>query len=163
MVNSLPRLFAEMIDTLDRVGQNVTDPYLRSQVISMIDVLTNMAHRVEWKRSDVLATVNELRALFAEIVTLLGQNGSCPAALDPLRAQLTTAATAPLGEDLIAEREHLSRLLITAMQVLSAARAQMPTPIADAIDQQCNAYLRRQLDRDLALVRRPLFRRVSQG
>lgn len=163
MVNSLPRLFAEMIDTLDRVGENVTDPYLRSQVISVIDVLTNMAHRVEWKRSDVLATVNDLRALFADIVTLLERNGSCPAALHPLSAQLTTAATTPLDEDLIAERERLSRLLITAMQELATARTQMAVPVADAIDQQCNAYLRRQLDRDLALVRRPLFRRVSQG
>ena len=163
MVNSLPRLFAEMIDTLDRVGQHVTDPYLRSQVISVIDVLTNMAHRVEWKRSDVLATVNDLHALFADIVMLLGRNGSYPAALQPLRAQLTTAATAALDEDLIAERERLSQLLITTMQELSAARAQIPATVAAAIDQQCNAYLRRQLDRDLALVRRPLFRRVSQG
>ncbi len=163
MVNSLQRLFAEIIDTLDRAGQSVADPYARSQVISVIDILTNLAHRVEWKRADLLANVSDLRALFAEVVALLREQASCPAALIALREQLAAATAAPLSEDLIAERDRLSRLLIVAMREIAAARAQMPATTADPIDQWCNAYLRRQLDRDLALVRRPLYRRISQA
>jgi hypothetical protein len=163
MVNSLPRLFAEIIDTLDRAGQSVTDPYARSQVFAVIDILTNLAHRVEWKRADLQVSVDELRTLFAEIVTQLGENGTCPAALTSLRERLAAAAKGSLSDDLLAERDRLSRLLIDAMKETTAARAQLPTAVADAIDQRCNAYLRRQLDRDIARVRRPLFRRMSQA
>ncbi len=163
MVNSLQRLFAGLIDTLDQAGQSVTDPYARSQVFAVIDILTNLAHRVEWKRADLQASVNDLRALFAEIVALLGENAPCPAALTELREQLAAAATGPLSDDLLAERDRLSRLLIDTMERCAATRAQTPATVAEAIDRLCNAYLRRQLDRDLALVRRPLFRRMSQA
>lgn len=163
MVNSLPRLFAEIIDTLDQAGQSVTDPYARSQVFAVIDILTNLAHRVEWKRVDLQVSVDELRALYAEIVTLLGENGTCPAALTSLRERLAAVAQGSPSDDLLAERDRLSRLLVDIMKETTAARAQIPATLADAIDQQCNAYLRRQLERDIALVRRPLFRRMSQA
>ena len=163
MVNSLQRLFTEIIETLDRAGQSVTDPYARSQVFAVIDILTNLAHRIEWKRADVQGSVDELRALFAEIVALLGENGSYPAALTDLRKRLAAAATGPLSDDLQAERDRLSRVLISMMEDTAAVRSQLPAAVADAIDQRCNAYLRRQLDRDIALVRRPMFRRMSQA
>lgn len=163
MVNSLPRLFAEIIDTLDRAGQSVTDPYARSQVISIIDILTNLAHRVEWKRADLQANVGDLQALFAEIATLLQEQASSPPALMGLHKQLLAASTALLNEDLTAERDRLGRLLIATMEEIAAIRPQLPASLATALDQRCNAYLRRQLDRDLALVRRPLYRRISQA
>ncbi|MGH7962993.1 MAG: hypothetical protein ACRERD_14370 [Candidatus Binatia bacterium] len=163
MVNSLQRLFTEIIDTLDRAGQGVTDPYARSQVVAVIDILTNLAHRVEWKRADLQASVDELRALFAAVAALLQGQASCPATLVALREQLMAAVSTPLDEDLFAERERLSLLLIVTMREIAAGRTQMSATTADTIDQQCNAYLRRQLDRDVALVRRPLFRRISQA
>jgi len=163
MVNSLERLFTEIIETLDRAGQSVSDPYARSQVFAVIDILTNLASRVEWKRSDLEATISDLQGLFGEIVHLLGRNGACPAALTALREQLSSAATVQPGEDLVVERQRLSRLLIHAMERFAATRTQLPEAMADEIDQLCNAYLRRQLDRDVALVRRPMFRRMSQA
>jgi hypothetical protein len=163
MVNSLHRLFTEIIETLDRAGQSVTDPYARSQVFAVIDILTNLVHRVEWKRADLQVSVDELRALFAEIVALLGENGSCPAAFIALRERLVVAASEPLSDDLLAERDRLSRVLVSVMEETAAVRSELPATIAAAIDQRCNAYLRRQLDRDIALVRRPLFRRMSQA
>jgi hypothetical protein len=163
MVNSLQRLFTEIIETLDRAGRQVSDPYVRSQVFAVIDILTNMASRVEWKRADLQANIDDLRAVFSEITQLLGANSSCPPDLAALREQLATAATESLGDDLVAERDRLNRLLITAMERISAARARLSQAVADAIDQQCNGYLRRQLERDLALARRPLFRRMSQA
>jgi hypothetical protein len=163
MVNSLQRLFAEIIDTLDRAGQSVTDPYARSQVFAVIDILTNLAHRVEWKRADLQVSVDELRMLLSEIVGLLGDNGSCPIVLRALRGRLLAVAANPLSDDLAKERERLNRLLIDTMEIVAANRAQIPTAVAGAIDHKCDAYLRRQLDRDVALVRRPLFRRMSEA
>jgi hypothetical protein len=163
VVNSLQRLFAEIIETLDRAGQNVTDSYARSQVFAVIDILTNLAHRVEWKRTDIQASVDDLRALFADIATLLGEKGSYPAALTGLRERLAAAARESLSADLLAERDRLNRLLIDLMTEVAAVRSQLPVTVADTIEQRCDGFLRRQLDRDLALVRRPLFRRMSQG
>ena len=163
MVNSLQRLFTEIIETLDRAGQSVSDPYARSQVFAVIDILTNLTNRVEWKRSDLKATINDLQALFSEIVNRIGKSGACPAALTTLREQLSSATTAQPGEDLVAERDRLSQLLIHAMERFAVVRTQLPVSIANEIDQLCNAYLRRQLDRDIALARRPMFRRMSQA
>lgn len=163
MVNSLQRLFAEILETLDRAGQNVTDPYARSQVFAVIDILTNLAHRVEWKRTDIQASVDDLRALFADIVTLLGEKEAYPAALTGLCERLAAAARESLSADLLAERDRLNRLLIDLMTEVAAVRSQLPVTVADAIERRCDGFLRRQLDRDLALVRRPLFRRMSQG
>lgn len=163
MVNSLQRLFSEIIETLERAGQNVTDPYTRSQVFAVIDILTNMAPRVEWKRADLQATIDDLRALFSAIAQLLGESSSCPSGLITLREQLLTAASTPLSDELAAERNRLGQLLNTAMKDIAAARPLLPAPVVDALERQCDAYLRRQLDRDLALVRRPLFRRMSQA
>ena len=163
MVNSLQRLFTEVMETLDRAGQQVSDPYARSQVFAVIDILTNMASRVEWKRADLQATSDDLQTLFGEIARLLGANGSCPPDLAELREQLVTAATESLDDDLVTERDRLSRLLNTVMEKISVARAQLSKTVVETIDQQCNGYLRRQLERDLALARRPLFRRMSQA
>ena len=163
MVNSLHRLFTEIIDTLDQAGQELTDPYTRSQVLAVIDILTNLAHRVEWKRAELQIAIQELRTLFTTIAARLGDLDSCPLSLAPLRAELITAVQSALGDDLVAERDHLSQVLVKVMEQIASAREQLPTPVAQDIDQQCNMYLRRQLDRDVALVRRPLFRRMSEA
>lgn len=163
MVNSLQRLVSEILAALDRAGQHVDDPYVRSQVFAVIDILTNMAPRLEWKQAEVRVTIDDLRAVLHEIARLLGENDPCPEPLVELREQLLSAATAPLGDDLIAQRDRLSRLFITAIERVDAWQSHLPETVARAIAQQCDAYLRRQLDRDLALVRRPLFRRMSQA
>lgn len=163
MVNSLQRLLSEIIATLDRAGQQVHDPYVRSQVFAVIDILTNMAPRIEWGQAEVRGTIDDLRAVLREIAQLLGETGTCPQQLVELREQLLSAATVPLGDDFVTARDRLSRLFITAMEDVDALQAQLPQTLVAAIEQQCDAYLHRQLDRDLALVRRPLFRRMSQA
>ncbi len=163
MVNSLQRLLSEIVGTLDRAGQQVQDPYMRSQVFAVIDILTNMAPRVEWRRAEVQSTINDLCAVLREIAQLLGEESSWPEPLVELREQVLSAATAPLGDDLVAERDRLSRLFIAVMEEVTAVHAQLPQTFVAAIEQRCDEYLRRQLERDLALVRRPLFRRMSQA
>lgn len=163
MVNSLQRLLSEIVATLDRAGQQVHDPYVRSQVFAVIDILTNMAPRIEWKQADARVTIDDLRAVLHEIARLLAENDPCPEPLVELREQLRSAATAPLGDEVMAARDRLSRLFITAMERIDAWQHHLPETVVRAIEQRCDAYLRRQLDRDLALVRRPLFRRMSQA
>ena len=160
MVNSLQRLFAEIINTLERAGQEVTDPYVRSQVFAVIDILTNLAHRVDWKRSDLLAQITDLQGVCKEIGELLQECSVLPGLQEPL---LQASLSNHLNGDLLAKRDSLSRCLIEAMETLTTQRHQISAAVQDEIDRKLNAYLRRQLDRDLALVRAPLFRKMSQA
>lgn len=160
MVNSLQRLFAGIINTLERAGQEVTDPYMRGQVFAVIDILTNLAHRIEWKRSDLLAQVADLQGVGKEIGELLRGCDVLPG----LQEQLLQASLSshPDG-DLLEKRDSLSRFLMEVMETLTAERNQIPAAAQDEIDRRLHAYLRRQLDRDLALVRVQLFRKMSQA
>ncbi len=160
MVNSLERLFAEIINTLEQAGQEVTDPYVRSQVLAVIDILTNLAHRVEWKRSDLLAQINDVQGVCKEIGELLKRDGVLPG-LQELLLQVSLP-NHPDG-DLLEKKASLSRILVQVMETLAAERNQIPAAVQNQLDRQLHAYLRRQLDRDLALVRAPLFRRISQA
>ena len=160
MVNSLQRLFAEIINILERAGQEVADPYVRSQVFAVIDILTNLAHRIEWKRSDLLAQITDLQGVCKEIAGLLQECEVLPDLQEPLRQ---ASLSHPLDNDLLAKKDSLSRCLIEAMETLAAQRPQIPAAVQSEIDHRLNAYLRRQLDRDLALVRAPLFRKMSQA
>jgi hypothetical protein len=162
MVNSLARLFAEIIESLDHIGAQVDDPFARTQVSAIMDLLTNLAPRLEWNRGDLMITIDELRALFAEIIRRLDPSEK-PAPLHQLHDPLMRSIQAPFSEDLLAERESRSRLLIEVMEAISAARSQSQSKFVTEIQQLCDAFLRKQLDRDLSLIKRPLFRRMSQS
>ena len=62
-----------------------------------------------------------------------------PSDAETLAEQLAAAATGPLSDDLLAERDCLSRLLIDTMERCAVARAQTPATVAEAIDRLCNA------------------------
>jgi hypothetical protein len=84
MQNSLERLFAGMAETLqDTVAPAVDDPYARSQVMAAVDLLANLASRVEWRAADQLEAINRVRDVLRSTPT------EAPASL-----------TAPLDEDL---------------------------------------------------------------
>ncbi len=160
MVNSLERLFAEIINTLEQASQDVADPYVRSQVLAVIDILTNLAHRVEWKRSDLLAQITDLQGVCKEIGGLL-KGGEVLPGLQELLLQLSLSNH--LDGDLLEKKASLNRFLVQRMETLTAERNQVPAVVQGEIDRRLHAYLRRQLDRDLALVRAPLFRKMSQA
>jgi len=160
MVNSLERLFAEIINTLEQASQDVADPYVRSQVLAVIDILTNLAHRVEWKRSDLLVQIADVQGVCKEIGELLQGCGVLPG-LQELLLQLSLPNH--LDGDLLEKKASLSRILVQVMETLTAERDQIPAAVRNQLDRQLDTYLRRQLDRDLALVRAPLFRKMSQA
>ncbi len=158
MVNSLERLFTEIIHTLQRASQSIGDPYVRSQVFAVVDILTNLAHRVEWKCSDLKAQIADLEETCREIGGLLQKRGALP----DLQRALLEADQSP-EDPLPRRKDALSRLLIRAMETLTARRGEVPLDLWQEIESKIQTYLRRQLDHDLALVRPPLFRRMSRA
>ncbi len=160
MLNSLERLFAEMIAALGLAEQHVSDPYARTQLFAAIDLLTNLAGRVEWKRADVQGTIEGLRSAFDTIAAVLDKNDAHGCELHALcrRARAEQWPDAPARE-----RDRLNGLLILAMREATATRAQLGPAVADAIMRATDAYLRQALEAELSRVRRPLFRRMSQA
>ena len=58
MNNSLERLIAGIMATLRAdVIPNVTDAYARGQAIGVIDLLNNIAPRLEWARAPLVRSV----------------------------------------------------------------------------------------------------------
>jgi hypothetical protein len=73
MQNSLDRLFEGMADALrDVVAPVVADPYAKAQVLATVEVLGNLATRVEWRCAD-------LREEIERVDELLGGGAEVPA------------------------------------------------------------------------------------
>jgi hypothetical protein len=98
---ALNRLFEGVVATLRaEVAPHVGDAYARGQVIGVIDLLNNIAGRVEWAREPLLAAVREKRRLLAQVGAALGE-----AAPDELSVA-----------ELIAERARLDAEICEAMR-----------------------------------------------
>jgi hypothetical protein len=62
--NSLDRLFEGMAEALrDVVAPVVGDPYAKAQVLATVEVLGNLATRVEWRCSDLREEIERVDAL----------------------------------------------------------------------------------------------------
>ena len=61
---SLGRIFEGLAASLsDEVAPHVSDPYARAQIRAAVEVLGNLATRVEWSRSQQVATIEKARAV----------------------------------------------------------------------------------------------------
>jgi hypothetical protein len=66
MPSSLERLFAGMADSLrDTVLPEIGDDYARAQVAACIELLGNLATRVEWRRDHLAAVTDRAEAAVA--------------------------------------------------------------------------------------------------
>ena len=72
MNNSLDRLIEGITATLRaHVIPNVTDAYARGQAIGVIDLLNNIAPRLEWARAPLAEAVAERRRAIRAVCALL--------------------------------------------------------------------------------------------
>lgn len=146
MNNSLDRLIQGIIATLrNDVIPNVTDAYARGQAVGVIDLLNNVAPRLDWDRAPLDAAVATRRTALAEALAALG---------DP-----APAVPAPLlsPAELIAERDRLDHAICDLLDRLMADAA-----LAPALD-RLRAHLHADLKDDLRLTRRPLFAEIASG
>ena len=68
--NSLDRIFEAMVAQLrDVVAPSSSDPYARSQVLAMAEMLANLQTRVEWRCDQLAEEIRDVRAALGETVT----------------------------------------------------------------------------------------------
>jgi hypothetical protein len=155
MNNSLERLVEGIIATLrSHVIPNVSNAYARGQAIGVIDLLNNIAPRVEWARAPIAEAVAARRKAIHEARALLpkapmGGEGPCDQALASANSK-----------DLAAERDRLDGEI--ADLLVFAHRSAASNDVAAAI-----ALLRRhmhdELTREMKLTRKPLFAEIAKG
>jgi hypothetical protein len=155
MNNSLERLLEGMIATLrGHVIANISDAYARGQAIGVIDLLNNIAPRIEWARAPIARGVASRRAALGEARALAP--AAPPGAAGP---SIEVLAVAGVGE-LAAERDRLDGEIADLLQWCSSAAASGDA--AGAI-----ALLRRHIHDDLTLemklTKKPLFAEIAKG
>ena len=150
MNNSLERLVEGIIATLRTdVIPNVGDDYARGQAIGVIDLLNNIATRLEWEHAPLLRALEARRAVIAEVGGLLG----LPAG--EVRPTETTSS-----RHLLAERDRLDAEICDLLE-----RVYRLPEDDDVI--AARARLRQHMHDDIAeemkLTKKPLFAEIAKG
>jgi hypothetical protein len=148
---ALGRLIEGIVATLRAdVIPNVSDAYARGQAVGVIDLLNNIAPRIEWAQRPIHEAVAEKRALLAEIARL------APAAA-PDAPQSAAASTA---EELLAQRSALDARICDAIAALSKVKR-------DDAGAEALALVRRHLHdeqmREMKITSKPLFAEIASG
>lgn len=152
MINSLERLIDGMIATLrGDVIPHIEDPYARGQAVGVIDLLNNIAPRVEWAHA-LLVAANDARAnALTAAQTIIGEAADAPP--DP--------EAPPTAADLIAERDRLDH------EIAALVTRLMENGPDDERHRRALALLYQhmndELEEELRLTRRPLFAEIAQG
>lgn len=139
--NSLDRLFAGIVDTLrDVVMPAVDDSYARVQLSACIEILSNLATRVEWDRTQLAETTAEATAALATAADVA----------DELRR--FTVSPRPSADPLAARNDALER-------VSEAIRAcdDLTPEIRDAASVPLREFAARHVERELGLLRTGMF------
>ena len=155
MNNSLERLIAGIMATLRTdVIPNVSDAYARGQAIGVIDLLNNIAPRLEWARAPLAEAVRERRKAVSAARALLPQ---APAGAAILSEQAIAAAS---SVELAAERDRLDGEISDLIAWTQGESASGDIAAATALLRQ---HVHEELARDMKLTRKPLFAEISKA
>lgn len=151
---ALERLIEGMIATLrNDVIPNVSDAYARGQAVGVIDLLNNIAARIEWAQGPIADAVAEKRRLLCAVGAL------APGAVAADGAD--AAAVPATAKELLAERDRLDGRIGDAIAALSA-RAGSGKASADALA-LLRRHLHEELKQEMTTIRKPLFAEIASG
>ena len=154
MMNSLERLIEAVIATLrDNVIPHVGDPYARGQAIGVIDLLNNIAPRLEWARAPLAEAVAERRKALAAARALVP---SAPAGREVSDATSLAADSAALA----AERDRLDGEIADLLTWTQGGKARGEVEAALAI---LLAHMHEEIAREMAMTKKPLFAEIAKG
>jgi hypothetical protein len=155
MNNSLERLIAGIIATLrSDVIPNVSDAYARGQAIGVIDVLNNIAPRLEWARAPLAEAVTQRRTAVQAVSALVPQ---APAGT----AGLSDQALAGAGSaELAAERDRLDGEISDLIAWTHTDGASGDVAAATTLLRQ---HVHDELTREMKMTKKPLFAEISKA
>lgn len=147
----LTRLIDGIIATMRAdVIPNVTDPYARGQAVGVIDLLNNIAPRVEWAHAPQLRRIEAKRALLDRICDLVPE-------LSPACAELQQPAPAEEPGGLV---RRLDAAICDAIALLWPRRHEAHCAEAASL---IKVHLHDELTAEMKITRKPLFAEIASG
>jgi hypothetical protein len=148
---ALERLFEGIVATLRAdVIPNVSDGYARGQAVGVIDLINNIAARVEWARAPLLESVCEKRRLLSSVA----------AALEEPSPEAGGAMESLGSAELSAERARLEADICEAMK---RAHARSGEPAAREALRLMIRHAHDEAAAEMKLTRKPLFGEIASG
>jgi uncharacterized protein YcaQ len=148
---ALERVFEGIVRVLRvDVIPNVDDPFARGQAVGVIDLINNIAPRVEWARTPLIEAVREKQHLLRAVAKTLG--GAVPQDLADL-AELS-------APELYAEKARLDGEICEAMR-RSHERGKEPAA-RDALELLIR-HAHDEAAAEMKLTRKPLFGEIARG
>lgn len=148
----LERLIDGIIATMrSDVIPHVRDSYARGQAVGVIDLLNNIAPRVEWAQAPLAQLVAAKRALVAEIAALVPEAGAVLA--DPADGMET-------ADDLLAAKRRLDAAIGDAIAVIWPRRDEAAFGRLAA---HVSAHLHDEMAAEMKITRKPLFAEIASG
>ncbi len=148
---ALERLIEGIIATLRTdVIPNVSDAYARGQAVGVIDLLNNIAPRIEWAQRPIHESVAEKRALLAEIARLV------PAAA----RSAPEAVGASTAAELLLQRDALDARIGDVIAVLSKDASGDAGAAAMAL---LRKHLHDEQTLEMKITSKPLFAEIASG
>lgn len=148
----LARLIDGIIATMrSDVIPNVADSYSRGQAVAVIDLLNNIAPRVEWSHAALVGRIAGKRRLLDEV-----------AALVPELPVAGVAAAGPhaASDALTAEKAALDAVIGDVIAVLWLRRGE---PRCAEATQRIKAHLHDEMRAEMKITRKPLFAEIASG
>ena len=148
----LQRLIDGIVATMRAdVIPHVSDPYARGQAVGVIDLLHNIAPRIEWAQAPLARLVAEKRRLLSEIAA------SIPAFEAASAQRVPGTHTA---DDLLALKAELDAAIGDAIAVIWPRRHEAPF---GALMDVVKAHLHDEMVAEMKITRKPLFAEIASG
>ncbi len=147
---ALKRLFEGIVSTLRTdIIPHVGDSYARGQAVGIIDLINNVATRIEWARAPLIESVREKRRLLTAVARTLGGTPD----------EAITAPELMGSAELAEERTRLDAAICAAMQ---AAHARADEAGRDALGLLIR-HAHDEASLEMKLTRKPLFAEIASG
>lgn len=147
----LQRLIDGIIATLrSDVIPHVQDGYARGQAVGVIDLLNNIAPRVEWTQGLLSQRIEQKRALLAEVAGLVPGLPVTPQPGHP----------ASSADDLVRVKADLDSAISDAIALIWPRRTE---PGFDRAAGLVKAHLHDEMTAEMKLTRKPLFAEIASG
>lgn len=147
----LSRMIEGIIATIrSDVIPHVSDSYARGQTVGVIDLLNNIAPRVEWAQAPLLELIEAKRRLLEEIAGMVPE-----VTTPPVGEQIPSTA-----DGLLAVKGRLDAAICEAIALLWSRRHEPECGRATGL---IKAHLHDEMTAEMKMTRKPLFAEIASG
>lgn len=151
----LERIIEGIVATMRAdVIPHVSDSYARGQAVAVIDLLNNIAPRVEWAQAPLAAQLVRKQALLSQIRDIV------PGVAPDLPPDGAVELPATGAVELLRQRGRLDAAIGDAVAIVWPRRRE---PGFDRAAELIRAHLHEEMAAEMKITRKPLFAEIASG